>query len=316
MGVLLTLTTIVITLVHVCRSHYVGEFPNYEVALRNILERMKTLETRLSECTQKTSLLQQSQLRQENEIRLQASELQQLKSRTSTVDEHESKVKKLEQRFREALQIIDKIVNEFEITQLRGKLDNTSSDRLQACETCEQDTLSQSLSHSSVRTNLDPISLNGEINKISTFPRNKRISGLGKPSVAFDVTMHGFYETTLAAHEILPFNVVNLNVGNGFDSNLKSFICPVTGIYFFTAAVTRSHAKFEGSIVIDGVEKIIITTGNSASTFEQSSNSIVTQCSKGQRVYVFAHVGALIQISQMFSAFSGFLITDLESSSS
>ncbi|KAK3603648.1 hypothetical protein CHS0354_017364 [Potamilus streckersoni] len=278
---------------------------------------METLETRLSECTQKTALLEQSHWHQENEIRLQASKLHQLESRANMMDENESKMKKLENRLREALKIIDKLANEVEMSKLERKFDNTSSDKLQACEKCEQDSQSQSLGHSSVVTNRDPISGNREMNGSTwTFPRNKRTSGLGKPSVAFDVTMYGFFETALAVHEILPFNVVNLNAGNGFDSSLKSFICPVTGIYFFTATFTSSNHKFEGSIVMDGVEKVIITTGNSPSTFEQSSSSVVTHCSKGQRVYVFAHIGAIIQISGTFSAFSGFLITDLESMSS
>ncbi|KAK3603647.1 hypothetical protein CHS0354_017363 [Potamilus streckersoni] len=275
---------------------------------------MESLEARLSECTQKTALLEQSQWHQENEIRLQAWKLEQLESRG--MDENESKVKQLENRLREALEITNKLMKEFEMLRLQSKLDNTSSGQLQACEKCEQDTQGQSLGHTSVRINHDPTSENGKISGgISTSSRMKRTSGLGKTTVAFAVTMSEWRESTLAVHQLLPFNKVLINDGNGFDSNLESFVCPVTGIYFFTATITSSNHKFEGSIVIDGVEKVIITTGEGPN-FEQGSSSVVTHCSKGQRVYVFAHIGAVGQISETFSVFSGFLITDLESMSS
>ncbi|KAK3587730.1 hypothetical protein CHS0354_042686 [Potamilus streckersoni] len=314
MSVIFTLTTTVLALLPVCRSNYVGEVPNYKVRFHQILQKIESLETAFLECNRKSETLQQSQWQQENENRLQASKIMQLESRAMMMDANESKVKELEKKLNEAFGVIDKLVKEVEIIKLQRRLANTSSNQLQYCEKCEKHMQSQGKGH----TNADKISGNREISsRISKLPRMKRFSGFGKTNVAFSVTMATWHELTLASHELLPFDVVSVNDGNGFDSNLKSFICPVTGIYFFTATITGYIHKFECYIVIDGEEKAVISTGDGPS-FEQASSSVVSHCSKGQRVYIFTYnaATAIGYASGRFTVFSGFLITDLESVSS
>ncbi|KAL3861220.1 hypothetical protein ACJMK2_007269 [Sinanodonta woodiana] len=132
-------------------------------------------------------------------------------------------------------------------------------------------------------------------------------------NVAFSVYWSncGAGDITLGDRETVPFDIVELNDGNGFDTSMHAFICPLTGTYFFTTTVTAWLHKVETEIVVDGVTKAVLTTGNPHDVNLQSSQSALFRCRQNQRVLVriWSNYGVGIQCNLgHFTTFSGFLL--------
>ncbi|KAL3861224.1 hypothetical protein ACJMK2_007273 [Sinanodonta woodiana] len=132
-------------------------------------------------------------------------------------------------------------------------------------------------------------------------------------NVAFSVhwSKCGGGEIALGNRETVPFDIVELNDGNGFDTSMHAFICPLTGTYFFTTTVTAWLHKVETEIVVDGITKAVLTTGNPHDENLQSSQSALFRCIQNQRVLVriWRNYGVGIQCDVgHFTSFSGFLL--------
>ncbi|KAL3861218.1 hypothetical protein ACJMK2_007267 [Sinanodonta woodiana] len=132
-------------------------------------------------------------------------------------------------------------------------------------------------------------------------------------NVAFSVywSKCGGGTIALGDRETIPFDIVELNDGNGFDTSMHALICPLTGTYFFTTTVTAVGQKVETEIVVDGITKAVLTTGNPHGENLQSSQSALFRCKQNQRVLVriWRGYGAVIQCDLgHFTSFSGFLL--------
>ncbi|KAL3861222.1 hypothetical protein ACJMK2_007271 [Sinanodonta woodiana] len=75
----------------------------------------------------------------------------------------------------------------------------------------------------------------------------------------------------LGDRETSPFDIVELNDGNGFDTSVHAFICPLTGTYFH-------H--------VDGITKAVLTTGNPHNENLECNQSALFHCRQNQRVMV------------------------------
>ncbi|KAL3861223.1 hypothetical protein ACJMK2_007272 [Sinanodonta woodiana] len=146
--------------------------------------------------------------------------------------------------------------------------------------------------------------------ELTKAPKNR---GSTHDNVAFSVywSKCGVGNIPLNGGETIPFDIVELNDGNGFDTSMHALICPLTGTYFFTTTVTAWLHKVETEIVVDGISKAVLTTGNPHDENLQSSQSALFRCRQNQRVLVriWGNGGVGIQCDVgHFTSFSGYLL--------
>ncbi|XP_069120452.1 cerebellin-1-like isoform X2 [Argopecten irradians] len=114
----------------------------------------------------------------------------------------------------------------------------------------------------------------------------------------------------LGDHQIILFDTVVTNDGNGYDPRNGQFTAPVTGLYAFSVTVmcVGNESTLHVAIMKDG-QRIgrVYANGNS---FDNGSKFVVVQLDAGQMVWVeheFDPSGYKIY-GNGYSAFSGFLI--------
>ncbi|KAL3882710.1 hypothetical protein ACJMK2_029023 [Sinanodonta woodiana] len=108
-------------------------------------------------------------------------------------------------------------------------------------------------------------------------------------------------------HEIVLFDTVLHNEGNGFNKQTGIFTCPLSGIYFFTGSLMTKHGySSEVHLVVNGEIK-----GNSyadeANSWDQGSISSIVRCEAGQNVWISVYYGSYIH-GDYYTSFSGFLL--------
>ncbi|XP_069122560.1 complement C1q-like protein 4 [Argopecten irradians] len=125
----------------------------------------------------------------------------------------------------------------------------------------------------------------------------------------------GFYAklsttTALGDHQIIVFDIVVTNDGNGYDSRHGHFTAPVSGLYAFslTAMNHGSERGIHAAIIKEGqLIGDVVTNGD---TYETGSNFAIVRLQAGEMVWVehyFDPPGLNIH-GNGHSDFSGFLI--------
>ncbi|XP_069109618.1 cerebellin-1-like isoform X2 [Argopecten irradians] len=116
--------------------------------------------------------------------------------------------------------------------------------------------------------------------------------------------------TALGDHQIIVFDTVVSNDGNGYDSRHGHFTAPVTGLYAFsvTAMCYGSETELHISIVKDG-QKIGVAFAN-GNHYDNGSKLVVVPLQEGQMVWVehFGDPSGNKIYGNTYSTFSGFLI--------
>ncbi|XP_052792002.1 uncharacterized protein LOC128226145 [Mya arenaria] len=122
-------------------------------------------------------------------------------------------------------------------------------------------------------------------------------------NVAFTVTMSA-KATKLGKQQIIPFDTILLNEGNGFT-------CSISGIYtFMTALIADIHESTVTEIVHNGTPLVFAYSAGSTTGhgYDQGFNAVMVRCNAGKRVWVqlHGHQGTTV-IEDGWSSFSGFL---------
>ncbi|XP_062591106.1 complement C1q subcomponent subunit B-like [Saccostrea cucullata] len=111
-------------------------------------------------------------------------------------------------------------------------------------------------------------------------------------------------DATLGVKQIVKYDNVITNQGNGYDKWTGIFTAPTAGLYVFSCTIMafdRSAIHIE--IVQDG--RLISTVNSDISPWNQGSETVVLTLKKGGKVWTRAqHVG---KIHGLYNIFSGFL---------
>ena len=117
--------------------------------------------------------------------------------------------------------------------------------------------------------------------------------------------------------EMITFDVVHLNAGDGYDSTLKVFNCPVSGYYLFSVTLSSADDGYDNYGRIDG--KIVVASSTQVKAIATHHKDItqgttlgIYRCEINQQVYILAGTDELNTegvYGGEHSAFSGFLIS-------
>jgi len=125
-------------------------------------------------------------------------------------------------------------------------------------------------------------------------------------------------------HQIFPFDAVEFDIGNNYDTTNTNYVCPVDGIYFFAlnARIDGAGGNYVRGVIYKGDDAATQTAPHSqhgnalmsiygafASNYETVTVSGVLQCSAGDKVTAMGghNTDTLIYLSGE-SQFSGFLV--------
>nr|KAG5702290.1 hypothetical protein BaRGS_002957 [Batillaria attramentaria] len=130
---------------------------------------------------------------------------------------------------------------------------------------------------------------------------------LQTPFVAFEVYYSGTF-ATVQDHETMKFDVIALNVGNGYNAQTGMFTAPVSGYYMFHTKVTPTdlgevylYLEKEGQ----GVDSVYARDDN----YQQTGDSArIVQMAKGERVWLVKDHGEKRIHAWVWSKMSGYLL--------
>jgi hypothetical protein len=112
-------------------------------------------------------------------------------------------------------------------------------------------------------------------------------------------------------HQNVVFDLVETNIGNGYNSHHGVFIAPVSGLYLIYSSILAAHgAEIWCQIVVNGVNKGSVYARGTDGRHDQGSQAILIQLQKGDDVAVQNHFKdhAVYSDGDIYSTFSGVLL--------
>ena len=129
--------------------------------------------------------------------------------------------------------------------------------------------------------------------------------------MAFHVEMGGtIIRNNLNRHQPIIFESVKQNFGNAYDTQLGAFICPKSGLYFFSLTI-MSHAgqALETKIVVNG-STIAYAYAGAATNLNTGTKSVIVPLQVGDRVWVEFNSGDNSIYGGANSVLTGFIIKE------
>ena len=124
--------------------------------------------------------------------------------------------------------------------------------------------------------------------------------------VAFTVDLEGNYSPS--AQEKIPYNNIITNVGNGYITERREFVCPHAGLYvFYITGYGRNSATCRLDITKNGilVTRVLIDHA----TYTMGSNMAVLELVEAENVSVVsAQTACQLYGDEALTTFSGFRI--------
>ena len=125
--------------------------------------------------------------------------------------------------------------------------------------------------------------------------------------VGFFAYTSGTFITT--ASQIIPFETVARNDGQGYNSTTSTFTAPVAGVYYFYWNIlVYSSSGFGARLMQNGSEKIRHFYKTSGWDSSNSGGSIYLRLKKGEKVYLKADKSGGKIAPNFYSYFGGELI--------
>ena len=127
--------------------------------------------------------------------------------------------------------------------------------------------------------------------------------------VAFTVYLNG--DLTVSSGDKIPYDNIVINVGNGYSTSRREFVCPHAGLYVFYGA---GYAVLGANCYLDiRKNNIALTTLYFREDHRtMGSNMAIVELAEGDNVSITsASSGCKLHGSKLFTTFSGFRIRNL-----
>ena len=139
---------------------------------------------------------------------------------------------------------------------------------------------------------------------------------MGTNSISQSLSNVNFYaalsQNFKAQDEVIKYDIVLNNHGNGYDAITGIFLAPTNGIYFFQANSLKCQNSGQLYIHMMHNEAIVSSAANLDENFESVSTSVILELKKGDSVWVKLRIGQVYGHSPSnYSNFMGYRISDL-----
>ncbi len=130
--------------------------------------------------------------------------------------------------------------------------------------------------------------------------------------VAFSVVSHNDFGPVNES-TVIPFEIVNTNVGGGWSSDTNVFEAPVDGLYQVTASVVSNTTEI---YAVCHIVKTSPSTGQTTmaslldwfNNYSSASNTVIVPLTQSESLSVQLLGGVTSNSTHTFSSFSGFLL--------
>ena len=135
----------------------------------------------------------------------------------------------------------------------------------------------------------------------------KRVDELGS-IVAFHAEM-GPHKSNLTPGQTIKFETVKQNYGNAYDPQTGIFICPKSGLYFFTFTILADTGKeVETKLVLNGSPIAYSYSAGPALHGNAGSKSVITPLHPGDKVWLEFHAYDNSIYGNAWSTLTGYII--------
>ncbi|KAJ0033166.1 hypothetical protein NQD34_000273 [Periophthalmus magnuspinnatus] len=156
-------------------------------------------------------------------------------------------------------------------------------------------------------------SVSGKINQLT----EEILEVIGPVNVAFtaflgeDVKCIGPFERNVS----IPYNVIPLNEGHGYNSVLGLFTAPVSGVYSFSLSVycrmqrAGQHMYYKVQLMRNGSPEVAMWEDNAQDMEDSSSHRVLLSLQRGDQVYAeLVQNRTLCGNIEGLNSFSGYLV--------
>ena len=130
--------------------------------------------------------------------------------------------------------------------------------------------------------------------------------------VAFTASAETGVSTKYTAWDVIVFDEVLTNFGGHYNPTTSSFICPVDGVYLFSVSMLPYISV---NIVVNLMRNNTVLSrahGDDVSgSFNPVGTTVVTECSRGEPMWVNVYSSGSIYASNQYCVFTGHLIQRL-----
>uniref|UniRef100_A0A3P8UBK1 Cerebellin 18 n=1 Tax=Amphiprion percula TaxID=161767 RepID=A0A3P8UBK1_AMPPE len=106
----------------------------------------------------------------------------------------------------------------------------------------------------------------------------------------------------------IPYGIVSLNDGYGYNRNLGTFTAPCAGVYVFSITVYSSVTKEDRLYHKVQLMKNMMTVGSVWENNREDNEDSATQLRKGDQVYAVLMSGRKLCSSLQFNIFTGYIL--------
>lgn len=129
----------------------------------------------------------------------------------------------------------------------------------------------------------------------------------GNSAVGFTAVADQQSYIDISLTTVIPYKTAITNYGGHYNEQTYSFICPVHGLYSFTASIMCQNDFIRAAIYRNS--ELLVTTEalDENNGFPSASTSVVTECNAGDVVWVNTEIAGVLHAFNRNDVFSGFL---------
>ncbi|XP_067274612.1 complement C1q-like protein 4 [Pseudorasbora parva] len=140
-------------------------------------------------------------------------------------------------------------------------------------------------------------------------PGSIAIGSSSQKGVAFSAAL----KDAFSKNDVLKFNDVMTNLGDGYDSSTGAFTCKTAGVYYFIFHIMKTGQNLRVDLVLNDQTIVASAVAVDVLHTDTASSSVVLQLSAGDRVYARLNNSEVSKRDSQsrFSSFSGYLLYEI-----